>query len=152
MPAIHTTTAFFPIRTDAELEFAHQRLDELLAADDQATSDEGLQDEIEVLTALIFYYEQRTTDSRQWSLSGVDAVTLLQDALASRDLTVPAAAQLLVYPASWLRAVLTRRAPITLSLGQAMHRVLGIAADAILPQIVAGGEENIQAKSPLRAA
>ena len=49
-----------PIRSDAELIQAHLRLDELLAANAYDSLDADVRDEFEVLTALIYYYEQRT--------------------------------------------------------------------------------------------
>ena len=60
MLAIQTITTVSPIRTDAELAQAHLRLDELLAADAFNSPIPDVRDEVEVLTALIYYYEQRT--------------------------------------------------------------------------------------------
>lgn len=60
MLSLQTITTVTPIRTDAELVQAHLRLDELLAANAFESPDLDLRIEVEVLTALIFYYEQRT--------------------------------------------------------------------------------------------
>lgn len=60
MLALQTITTVAPIRSDAELVQAHLRLDELLTADAFNSSIQDMRDEVEVLTALIFYYEQRT--------------------------------------------------------------------------------------------
>ncbi|MBF9222724.1 folylpolyglutamate synthase/dihydrofolate synthase family protein [Hymenobacter ruricola] len=60
MLAIQTITTVSPIRTDAELAQAHIRLDELIAANAYDSPVQDVRDEFEVLTALIYYYEQRT--------------------------------------------------------------------------------------------
>lgn len=60
MLALQTITTVSPIRTDAELVQAHLRLDELLAANAFDSPIQDVRDEVEVLTALIYYYEQRT--------------------------------------------------------------------------------------------
>lgn len=60
MLALQTITTVAPIRSEAELAQAHLRLDELLAANAFDSPIQGVRDEIEVLTALIHYYKQRT--------------------------------------------------------------------------------------------
>ena len=60
MLALQTITTVSPIRTDAELAQAHLRLDELLAVNAYESPVQDVRDEFEVLTALIYYYEQRT--------------------------------------------------------------------------------------------
>ncbi|GAB3738109.1 hypothetical protein GCM10027594_18690 [Hymenobacter agri] len=60
MLAIQTITTVSPIRTDAELAQAHLRLDELIAVNAYDSPIQDVRDEFEVLTALIYYYEQRT--------------------------------------------------------------------------------------------
>ena len=60
MLALQTITTVSTIRSDAELVQAHHRLDELLAANAYNSPIQDVRDEFEVLTALIFYYEQRT--------------------------------------------------------------------------------------------
>ena len=57
-----------PIRSDAQLAQAHRRLDELLAADAFNSSIQDVRDEVEVLTALIYYYEQRTRNPKEFEL------------------------------------------------------------------------------------
>ena len=60
MLALQTITTVTPIRTDEELAQAHVRLDELLAENAYDSPSQDVRDEFEVLTALIYYYEQRT--------------------------------------------------------------------------------------------
>lgn len=60
MLSLQTITTVTPIRSDAELTLAHRRLDELLTANAFDSPDEDVRNEAEVLTALIYYYEQRT--------------------------------------------------------------------------------------------
>ena len=60
MLALQTITTVTPIRTDEELTQAHIRLDELLAINAYDSTNQEVRDEFEVLTALIYYYEQRT--------------------------------------------------------------------------------------------
>lgn len=60
MLSLQTITTVTPIRSDAELAQAHLRLDELLAANAFDSPNEDVRDEVEVLTALVYYYEQRT--------------------------------------------------------------------------------------------
>ena len=60
MLALQTITTVSPIRSDAELAQAHLRLDELLAMDAFNSPIQDVRDDVEVLTALIYYYEQRT--------------------------------------------------------------------------------------------
>lgn len=60
MLALQNITTVSPIRTDAELAQAHLRLDELLAVNAYESPVQDVRDEFEVLTALIYYYEQRT--------------------------------------------------------------------------------------------
>ena len=60
MLSLQTITTVTPIRSEAELTQAHLRLDELLAANAFDSPDEDARNEVEVLTALIYYYEQRT--------------------------------------------------------------------------------------------
>ncbi len=60
MLALQTITTVSPIRSNEELVQAHLRLDELIAVQAYASPSQDLRDEFEVLTALIFYYEQRT--------------------------------------------------------------------------------------------
>jgi hypothetical protein len=61
--ALQTITTASPIRSDEELNQAHLRLDKLIAA--QAY--DYLRDEFEVLTALIYYYEQRTRKAGEFA-------------------------------------------------------------------------------------
>jgi len=67
MLALQTITTVSPIRTDAELAQAHLRLDELLAANAYNSPVQDVRDEFEVLTALIYYYEQRTMKPGEFS-------------------------------------------------------------------------------------
>lgn len=60
MLSLQTITTITPIRSAAELAQAHLRLDQLLALSAFDSPDEDLRNEVEVLTALIYYYEQRT--------------------------------------------------------------------------------------------
>ncbi len=60
MLSLQTITTVTPIRSDAELAQAHLRLDGLLATNAFDSPDEDVRNEVEVLTALIHYYEQRT--------------------------------------------------------------------------------------------
>lgn len=60
MLALQTITTLSPIRSDEALAQAHARLDELIAVQAYDSPSQGLRDEFEVLTALIYYYEQRT--------------------------------------------------------------------------------------------
>ena len=67
MLALQTITTVSPIRSDAELAQAHLRLDELLAANAFDSPIQDVRDEVEVLTALIYYYEQRTRQPGEFS-------------------------------------------------------------------------------------
>ena len=58
MLSLHLQTVI--IRSDAELAQAHLRLDALLAANAFDSPEQDVRNEVEVLTALIYYYEQRT--------------------------------------------------------------------------------------------
>ena len=60
MLASQTITTVSPIRSNDELAQARLRLDELLAASAYDSPIQDVRDEFEVLTALIYYYEQRT--------------------------------------------------------------------------------------------
>lgn len=60
MLSLQTITTVTPIRSDAELAQAHLRLDELLVANAFHSPEGDVRNEVEVLTALIHYYEQRT--------------------------------------------------------------------------------------------
>lgn len=60
MLALQTITTVSPIHSNEELTQAHLRLDELIAVQAYDSLNQGLRDEFEVLTALIYYYEQRT--------------------------------------------------------------------------------------------
>lgn len=60
MLVLQTITTVSPIRSNEELTQAHQRLDELIAVQAYDSPSPDLRDEFEVLTALIYYYEQRT--------------------------------------------------------------------------------------------
>ncbi|AMR25661.1 hypothetical protein A0257_00205 [Hymenobacter psoromatis] len=60
MLALQTITTVSPIRSNEELAQAHLRLDELLVAQAYNSPSQDVRDEFEVLTALIYYYEQRT--------------------------------------------------------------------------------------------
>lgn len=60
MLALQTITTVSPIRSDVELAQAHARLDELILIQAYDSASQDLRDEFEVLTALIYYYEQRT--------------------------------------------------------------------------------------------
>lgn len=68
MLALQTITTVSPIRSDAELAQAHLRLDELLAANAFNSPNQDARDEVEVLTALIYYYEQRTRKPREFEV------------------------------------------------------------------------------------
>ncbi|MDB5267970.1 MAG: hypothetical protein JWP58_1010 [Hymenobacter sp.] len=68
MLALQTITTVSPIRTDAELAQAHLRLDELIAASAYDSLIQDVRDEFEVLTALIYYYEQRTRKSKEFEV------------------------------------------------------------------------------------
>lgn len=69
MLALQTITTVSPIRTDAELAQAHLRLDELIAANAYNSPIQDVRDEFEVLTALIYYYEQRTRRAGEFAPS-----------------------------------------------------------------------------------
>lgn len=60
MLTLQTITTVSPIHSDEELAQAHLRLDELLAAQAYDSPSQDVRDEFEVLTALVYYYEQRT--------------------------------------------------------------------------------------------
>ena len=60
MLTLQTVTTVKPIRSEAELVRAHLRLDELLAINAFDSPDEDIRNEVEVLAALVYYYEQRT--------------------------------------------------------------------------------------------
>ena len=60
MLALQTITTVSPICSDAELAQAHLRLDELIAGQAYDSPSQNACDEFEVLTALIYHYEQRT--------------------------------------------------------------------------------------------
>lgn len=60
MLALQTITTVSPIRSDEELAQAHLRLNELLVAQAYDSPSQDVRDEFEVLTALVYYYEQRT--------------------------------------------------------------------------------------------
>ena len=132
MLALQTITTVSPIRSEAELAQAQHRLDELLAADAYNSPDEHLRDEFEVLTALVFYYEQRTETPQDWSLAGTDVIGLLEEALFQQQLSVAAAAQLLQVPAAELTRVMNRQQPVSFVLAKRLHQRLGIPAEALL--------------------
>ena len=132
MPALQTIATISPIRSDAELAQAQQRLDELLAADAYNSPDKHVRDEFEVLTALIFYYEQRTENPQDWSLAGADVIDLLEETLFQRQLPVAAAAELLGVSAAELGQVMNRQQPISFALAKRLHQQLGISAEALL--------------------
>jgi antitoxin component HigA of HigAB toxin-antitoxin module len=67
MLALQTVTTVSPIRSDEELTQAHSRLDELIAAQAYDSPIQDLRDEFEVLTALIYYYEQRTRKAGEFA-------------------------------------------------------------------------------------
>lgn len=68
MLALQTITTVSPIRSDAELAQAHLRLDELIAANAYDSPIRDVRDEFEVLTALIYYYEQRTRKPKEFEV------------------------------------------------------------------------------------
>jgi hypothetical protein len=68
MLALQTVTTVAPIRSDAELAQAHLRLDELIAANAYDSPVQDVRDEFEVLTALIYYYEQRTRKPSEFNV------------------------------------------------------------------------------------
>lgn len=132
MLTLQTITTVAPIRTDAELAQAQQRLDELLAENAYDSPSQDMRDEFEVLTALVYYYEQRTEDPQAWSLAGTDVVALLEDQLFQRQLSVAAAAELLQMPVTELKQVLGRQQAISFVLAKRLHQRLGISAEALL--------------------
>lgn len=132
MLVLQTITTVSPIRSDAELEQAQRRLDELLAADAYHSADGHARDEFEVLTALIFYYEQRTADPREWSLAGADVVGLVEEALFQQQLSVAAAAELLGVPTAELEQVMNRQQSVSFVLAKRLHQRLGVPAEAFL--------------------
>ena len=66
MLPLQTITTVSPIRSDAELAQAHLRLDELLDANAFDSPIQNVRDEVEVLTALIYYHEQRTRNPKEF--------------------------------------------------------------------------------------
>ena len=68
MLALQTITTVSPIHTDVELAQAHLRLDELLAVNAFDSPIQDVRDEVEVLTALIHYYEQRTRNPKEFEV------------------------------------------------------------------------------------
>ena len=68
MLALQTITTVSPIRTDAELAQTHLRLDELIASNAYDSPIQDVRDEFEVLTALIYYYEQRTRKPKEFEV------------------------------------------------------------------------------------
>ena len=132
MLTLQTITTVSPIRSDADLDQAQRRLDELLTASAYESADADVRDEFEVLTALIYYYEQRTADPRQFTLAGADVVELVNETLHQKQLSVAAAAQLLAIPAEELNQVLNRQQTISFSLAKRLHQQLGIPAEALL--------------------
>lgn len=132
MLALQTITTVSPIRSEEDLAQAQRRLDELLAADAYKAEDENLRDEFEVLTALIYYYEQRTSTHQDWTLAGADVVGLVEEALFQKQLSVAAAAQLLQVTEAELTQVLRREAAISFELAKRLHQRLGVSAEALL--------------------
>ena len=120
------------IRSDADLAQAQRRLDELLAANAYDSVDENLRDEFEVLTALIYYYEQRTADPREFSLAGADVAELVKEALYQKQLSVAAAAQLLGISEEELSQLLSQQQAVSFLMAKRLHQRLGIPAEALL--------------------
>ena len=132
MLTIQTITTISPIRSDEDLVHAQQRLDELIALDAYHSPDAQTRDEFEVLTALIHYYEQTSTDPQTWSLAGADVVSLLEEILFQKQLSVTAAAGLLQVSEVELRRVMQREQPVSLVLAKRLHQRLGVSAEALL--------------------
>ena len=132
MLTLQTITTITPIRSDEDLAHAQQRLDELIALDAYHSPDARTRDEFEVLTALIYYYEQISTDPQTWSLAGADVVSLLEETLFQKQLSVAAAAGLLQVSEAELRRVMQHEQPVSLVLAKRLHQRLGISAEALL--------------------
>lgn len=147
MLTLQTITTVSPIRSEADLDRAQHRLDELLAANAYDSADESMRDEFEVLTALIYYYEQRTADPKEWSLSGVDAVDLIATAMLDRSMSIDELAKLLDYPSHWLNDVLERKSPIFLDLAKSLNKELGISAEVLLHQVKRENEVRLRVKT-----
>ena len=122
-----------PICSDADLTQAQRRLDELLAVNayESELTDENLRDEFELLTAVIYYYEQRSAEPGEFSLAGADVIELVEEILRQKQLSA-AAAQLLAVSAEELSQVLSRRQPVSFALAKRLHQRLGVPAEALL--------------------
>lgn len=120
------------IRSDADLAQVQRRLDKLLAANAYNSLDADVHDEFEVLTALIYYYEQRTAEPRELSLIGADVVELVKETLYQKQLSVTTAAQLLNISEEELDQLLDRQQAISFSIAKRLHQRLGIPAEALL--------------------
>lgn len=120
------------IRFEADLARAHSRMDELLAANAYDSTDADVRDEFEVLSALIYYYEQRTADPKEFSLAGADVVELVKEVLYQKQISEMTAAQLLGISADELSQLLNRQQPVSRVLAKRLHQRLGIPAEALL--------------------
>lgn len=121
-----------PIRSDADLAQAQQRLDELVAVNAFDSTDADVRDEFEMLTALIHYYEQRTVEPGEFSLAGADVIELVKETLYQKQLSVPAAAQLLRISEEELSHILSRQQAVSFVIAKRLHQRLGIPAEALL--------------------
>jgi HTH-type transcriptional regulator/antitoxin HigA len=130
MLTIQCVTTVKPIRSDQDLEKAHQRLDELIVLNAAHSEDADLRDEFEVLTALIYYYESRTPDRVDWS--GVDAVDLILSRMEDREWKGKDLARVLDISESRVSEVLSRKRPISFEMAKKLHQKLRIPAEVLL--------------------
>ena len=113
-----------PIRTDEDLDAALARIEEIFDAQPDTTED----DELGVLLDLVEHYEDKRHPIR-----APDPVAAIEFKMDQRGLTRQ---DLMPYIGSpdKVAAVLSRQEDITMPMARALHKNLGIAAEALLQE------------------
>lgn len=123
-------TVIRPIRSDADLKKSQERLN-VLIKENAYNLENGhpLKDEFDVLSDLIYAYEQQHDPIQETDLDPVEFVKLY---IENRGLKQKDLANMLDMSTARLSEFLNRKTEMTFKLAQKLHEIIGVPAEAIL--------------------
>lgn len=123
-------TVIRPIRSEADLKKAQERLDVLIRENAYALENgHPLKDEFDVLSDLIYAYEQQHDPIRDEDLDPVEFVKLYME---NRGMKQKEMAKMLDMSTARFSEFLNRKTDMTFKLAKKLYEIVGVPAEALL--------------------
>lgn len=123
-------TVIRPIRSDADLKTSQARLNDLIQGNAyKLENGHPIKDEFDVLSNLIYAYEQQKDPIRETDLDPVEFVKFYME---NRGMKQKDLAKILDISTARFSEFLNRKTEITFKLAQKLYELVGVPAEAIL--------------------